>query len=780
MSAITITNKEVVAAAGKDPWALREEFRSQTQLEAIETLATTFRNGAAEAERAGDTARHADETEQNAGDHGGQAIYADAERHVARTREELGADDLDGISRVLRQVHGMAEDVLEAHTTAIEGGGGLDAAVDQQEAQANRDYASVVEQLSAPTPDRAGRRIMVYGESFPDAPGIEEQIRAHIERVRTGEAGRLATETFQAMDDQRDEYYGRLNRWQQDLKDLGYDVGDSPVNIWRTAGRAEHEGEELAKLLKTGDPSPEELAERTALLSDILLRRAGDGPEAFAGLKPSDREFARTFYDALGSEGLAAAGRLQGDQYREVQETLANGVNVAWSGDGQRPAALREFLDKGALDGVRDPEQMKQAVQRFNDFGSLMSHSTMSPNDQLATSMIDAAADRQRWWENTEAWVHTPRLDGAPELLAVADDNSGAAATAFGDQNRVADMMRLNWSDQGNAAGDLLRAASVPADGFRFTDSPEDLARVRAGYNTLQYVANHPEEFTEVPPGSGRNRAHEPVHAAVREAYADIAGHGEYLDRLANIAKEGPGGFPSDQSNVFVLTGDERHSLFRDLLGGDQQTQQEFQTDLLQHARDTARDTARATDENPGGPPEGGSLRERMRDLGHLQGAVTNAQLDLVYRDENRDDERADMLWKGWTMAVTAAGVAPGGWGAAAGVADALSVPFEPEPTAGENDDVRRYNERLHGDDAMLRAIHAGVGDVDYSGIPKDEAGSPFNPEGQRIEYALPRDVASEFNQGWVDELDRPPGWYSADVSERDEILDAYRRARQN
>ncbi|TDC08229.1 hypothetical protein E1265_33340 [Streptomyces sp. 8K308] len=775
MSTITITNEEVVAAAGHDPWELREEFRSQTQLEAIETLATTFRNGAAEAERAGETARDADATEESAGDHGGQAIYAEAERHVAQTREELGADELDGISHVLRQVHGMAEDVLEAHTGAIEGGGGLDAEVDRQEAQANQSYASVLTQLrSMSGMDRLGTSIKVYDKAFQPTADAEEQIRAHIEQFHTRAAGRFATQTFEAMDEQRDEYYGRLNRWQQDLKDLGYDVGDSPVNIWRTTGRAEYEGEELAKLLKTGEPDPEQLAERTALLSDILAQRSGNGPDAFDGLDDADREFARAFYDAMGSDDLAAAGRLQGDQYRDFQETLANGVNAAWSGDGQRPASLREFLDKGGLDGVRDPEQTRQAVQRFNDFGSLMSHSTMAPNDQLTTSLIDAAADRQRWWENSEAWVHAPRLDGAPKLLAVADDNSAAAATAFGDQNRVADMMRLNWSDRGVAAGELLRASAMPADGFRFTDSPEDLARVRAGYNTLQYVASHPEEFTEVPPGSGTNRAHERVHAAVRQAYADIAGHGEYLDRLANTQERS--GFLSNQPDVFALSTDDRNNLFRDLLGGDQRTQEEFKRDLLQHARDTARDTARWTDENPGVPHPDGDLRERMQDLGQLQGAVTNAQLDLVYRDEHRDDERADLLWNGWTMAVTAAGVAPGGWGMAAGAADALSVPFEPEASAEGNDAFRRYAERLRGDDAMQWAIDAGVRDVDYSGIPEGQAGSRFNPEGQRPHFALPPQVADAFDEGWREELDKPPTWYSDDVSERDEVLESYRR----
>ncbi|GAB2929530.1 putative alpha/beta hydrolase [Streptomyces mayteni] len=236
MAAITITNQEVVAAAGKDPWKLRQEFSADTQLDAIEVLATTFRDGAAEAEGTADTARNADQTERDAGDHAGRAIYANAERHLAETQEKLGAADLDGISRVLRQVHGEAEDTLEAHTEAIEGVCGLDVAVDREEDQANRDFESVIEQLNAiPPMDRLGSTIKVYDKAFPLTAGVEEDIRAYVEDFHTREAGRQATRTFQSMDEARDDYYGLLSRKQQDLTDLGYDVGDSPVNIWRTA-----------------------------------------------------------------------------------------------------------------------------------------------------------------------------------------------------------------------------------------------------------------------------------------------------------------------------------------------------------------------------------------------------------------------------------------------------------------------------------------------------------------------------------------------------------------
>jgi hypothetical protein len=792
MTDITITKEEVVAAAGKDPWKLRDEFRAETDPEAIEALATVFREGAAEADEAGGIARYATELESRAGTQNDAAIYTRAGEHLEQTYRQLGAEHLEGVSRVLRRVHAEAEGVLEDHEATLTGRRGcLEWVVQEEETAANTEYAQVLDQLGRIPPGQAvGTTIRVGDRTFPAA--AREEIRAHLERVHTQSAGRAAAQAHQSMEESRDSYYGRLGRHQKDLEDFGYDANDSPVNIFQTTGRARHDAEKLHDLLRDGTPDPDRMDDHTAAIDAILKGRTGEN--AFADLSAQEKEFLRTYFNTLSGDDLAAAGRLRGEQYVPLQQTLANAVQAAWSKDeGRQPAALREFFGDDALRGYPDPDSLRQAIERYNGFGDLMSKSTVTPSDDFTTGLIDSAISRQEWYEAQAAarYSGTP-LDGITDILNQAARNDVGAATAFGDQNRVADMLALDWADS-QAAGNLLREAALPDNGHSLT--PGEEAKLRAGYNVLQHVGSHPDEFLADPAyGPNHNTFGRELDPHLQRAVADIAGNSEYLSKLDN---RNPPAESSFGNGTFRLGAEDRHNLFRTVLGGDQEVTAGFREHVMRHIDERMRNVFLADDGRP--HRDGvGTIESEIEDMGVLTGALLNAELDTVYRGDEADDKQAKALWDAWTAASTAVGEVPGGWGTAAGLAQAATTWLEPEDTARNRDAIRRYYAGMSGGDVERYLIYDAARGAGHSALAEDPrlaARAEIIPRRggswddlsaddwdgieqsdgrdahRAVRTAMPEDWMAMFDRGLNEELSRPPDWFTTSEEERREIL---------
>ncbi|MDT0445169.1 putative alpha/beta hydrolase [Streptomyces johnsoniae] len=647
---ISITKQDVIDEAGVDPWELESEFASDTDLEMIDSLAGIFRNGAEEADDAGGVAAYASSLEERAGTRGSNAIYADASEHLTQTYEDLGAENLENISSVLNTVAGEAESVLESNDDAINGPMGLDWLVDRHQSGATSDYDMFETWLSE---QDGGEHDLfsytVYEETFTYTKPTfrKDLVEAHIRDYRLTQAADGVSFSHDLMFERIDDYYAMLHSKEGQLAEYGYDVSDSPVPFWHTDGRAEHEAEQLERLLEEDDPDPEELERYTA------------GVERLAGsddLTSQERSYLRSFYDTLEADDLAALGNLEGERYDGARGSVADGINTLM--DPERggidpaeedhlvPDSVKPLINENFLNQDLDEDQVNERIGQYNGLGELMSHASVPPGDRFGADMGAAALGIQTDYELWQRDARADSISGSPNYVRDADlyddltgtgqvltmvaTNPDAAALTLDSVERVDTLARLNWSqDNGEAAADFMRAATIPADGEEASRYQLDAAK-----NVLEVVSGD----TAVARGDGPTTQH--VEDAVLDtglAYLDfLAREGTDDDGMVRnvLGQEVPG---------FALDGDARNGFFDFVATREQEQKDEFYGGVNAHAQQRM---TQAFNEG------GGTVEGSLENLARLHGGLDYAEYTVAGTNPEDASQRVEQNWRnGFQMA---------------------------------------------------------------------------------------------------------------------------------
>ncbi len=769
---ISITRQDVIDEAGVDPWELESEFAADTDLEMIDSLAGIFRNGAEEADDAGGVAAYASTLEERAGTRGSNAIYADASEHLTQTYEDLGAENLENISSVLNQVAGEAESVLEANDEAITGPMGLNWLVDRHQSGATSEYEAFESWLAE---QDGGEHDLfsytIHEETFTYTKPTfrKDLVENHIRDYHLTQAADGVTFSYDLMFERVDDYYGTLHRKEGQLAEYGYDVSDSPVPFWHTDGRAEHEAEQLERLLEQDDPDPEELERYSAGVERLV--NGLDGGE----LTSQERSYLRSFYDTLDADDLAALGNLEGERYAGVQGTVADGINTLM--DPERggidpreqdylvPDSVKPLINEDFLNRDLDEDQVDDRIGQYNGLAGLMSHADVPPGDRFGADMGAAAlgiqADYELWQRDAAAETASgspnyireadpyTELTGTGQVLTMVATNPDAAALTLDSVERVDTLARLNWpQDGGEAAAGFMRAATIPPEGEEPSRYQLDAAK-----NVLEVVSGD----TAVARGDG------PTTRPVEDAVLDTGL--AYLDFLAREGTDDDGmvrNVLGHEVPGFALDAEARNGFFDFVATREQEQKDEFYGGVNAHAQQRMTQAF-----NAGGDTVEGTLEN----LARLHGGLDHAEYTVAGTTPQDASQQVEQNWRnGFQMAsaindtigmIPAAGTVTGITGPIISGLESATVGEAPTPdelrrTRSYEDAVAEEGEArywfaqgaAHADDPPLSqeqvdALRNGRGDVDFLDVLGElerEGGYHDHVEDYR---SLRRDIAA-------------------------------------
>ncbi|WP_354596475.1 hypothetical protein R1Y80_04700 [Streptomyces sp. JL1001] len=802
MSGFTITREMLVEAAGCDPYELRTEFKNDTDPEAVDALSSIFKNGAEEAAESGSVSQYASELEEGAGTRGTHAIYEDGAAHLEQTYDDLGEAGLRTVSATLGEI----KDEMEATRTYVDdsivGEMGLEYWREWYTGRANEEIESLEEDLTGLDPDATYRwsghdeEIATKVEDFPRA-----RVRSVIENSYTEQAGKYGADVYDRMTDELDDYYGFLSNRENRLAEDGYDTGSTPLDLWYSEGRAEYEGEQLALELQRESPDPAAVARYTQGLEDAMDGALDENGEIAADpeqLTDEQLAYLTGFYDSLGSEGLAALGELESDPHRDgpaaveavetAQRAAANGVNVMTNPelgglDTHQPSHFDRLpepiaaLVRNPQDIVnKPPEEQVEHYRLFGGFGDLMGHATARAGTGFSQDLAYAALWTETGFDlvRDQAGFGHLEMSGASAALRSVALNDIAAAALINDDYFREHMLSTSWEDPA-AAGDLIRSATLPAEG----EDPRGDQR-RAAFHLLTTVAQGQDVLSVLadPEGNAYGAATADMQAAIKDVSLG------YLDYLSEVSGRQSGDnsqthsyFDASEGNQFRLSADDRHELFMYLGKSEQSVLNQWETGLETYYSVRAAEAF----------GEGASEADRQRilgNLGALDGAVSGAYDQIVVdvkHDEDKAEEQREKQKLAAATAITGVGAAvvTGGaattsWGlAAAGVGTAGSL-VQNNPEAPELAADLNYNSAVIGDWSLRRtvaeaAIEAGYGSEEladyYNGQSVDQVDSAGNPVMVGLDHSNLHDA-----------LDTVEATYTDSAGKLDEAFSSNRR----
>ncbi|MFC9064228.1 TPR repeat region-containing protein [Streptomyces harbinensis] len=574
MGDISITKDDVIEAAGCDPWELQSDFASDTDLESMMALSGVFKTGAGEADEAGGVAAYASSVEEEAGTDGGGALYAEAAEHLTSTYEDLGAESLEAVARILDQIADEAETVLETNEEAITGATGLDWQREESESDANSDFGAFQTWLSSKSGVDKEEDISytVYGETFS---GRYESfptgnVKSHIRTAHLDAVADIASEVHTGITERLDDYYGLLHLKEGELGEYGYDVRDSPVEFWYTETRAEHEAQKLLEVM-AGDPTPEELERYTSGVNSIMEQVYDENGERVGTLTKEQRAFLSAYYDALGVDGIAALGSDERQVMAGAQEIVANGIMTMYNIEaGGFPSAM----SPGAPESVRhlvmelevgtenapgfqsvigyDPETgefVLSGLAEYQGFSKLLEHSSVEAGMEFTQQLGESALRVQQGintvidlsgleatdpngqipLELTDLEFITESLreidTGANGMLEVVSRNVDGSQLFLLNENNLETMMGMEWRGLDDGAVSVLENAAERAQ-----DDPIRAERAaRIAQSALLTIGESPETWRSlIPKGSDMSNALTSVAAQYIDAFAnDMTAPGE-------------------------------------------------------------------------------------------------------------------------------------------------------------------------------------------------------------------------------------------------------------
>ncbi|MGW8851188.1 putative alpha/beta hydrolase [Streptomyces xiamenensis] len=810
MGDISITKDDVVEAAGCDPWELQSDFASDTDLESMTALSGVFKTGAGEADEAGGVAAYASALEESSGAAGGEPIYGSAAVHLQSTYEDLGAENLENISRILDQVATEAETVLEANENALTHATGLDWQVERHESSANGDYDTFVAWLGEQ--GAKAEELMsytIYGETFTGAQGTfpMNAVEEHVRKTHLDLAASFASIVYDGMFERIDDYYGILHQKEGELNEYGYDVAGSPVGFWYTEGRAAHEAEQLEIELNKPNPDPDIVERYTAGLAKIAENVYGDphNPgDPLRNLSPEEAAYLEEFYNTLSPEafallsgqggpgggadvGMAAENEaLRNAGFENARIALANGINLLTNPDiggidpaeerGRVPDSISTFVYP---DWENGNERGAEDLKLFNGFGDIMGHASVPPADTFATDMGHAAIDWQElaqlrfYDEDSTEVVNT----GSSGLLEAVSLNTGVSAELLNDEDYRDDLFRAEWSDS-TGAGSLVRSGTTVPDGV---DPNSDEARkyFEAAYNVLSYTGEHGPRMSSLNDLASVDTSD--LQQAIGETTL------RYMDFISQFSDENGSGFlePGDSDDpaarVFADLFGQDHRYGFELSREERENVMLYMTEADDHVRDEFRGGVAAwqavTAYNAF--ETGENIGSVLGAVGRISGIQEAADLRAIENGMDEDTLKTSVL-SGLT---TAAGVA----NSLAGFSGPASLPLTAGSWVvaeasrhmvgtGEEIDLARLESIETGDANVHYIVANAAAAADFQGssdnrsareIVEDKYGTSTLPDPATSDY-----TPSEVNNAVIDIRSEAYGDYAS------ELTDGFNRGR--
>ncbi|RKN43033.1 hypothetical protein [Streptomyces hoynatensis] len=709
---------DVEAVGNGKPWTHREEFAAEVDTEHMADTASIFARAAHEARSAGDLAERATRMGQQAGAHHDGAAFVEDDRiDITAAGLQGNGEGIDNVVRMVVRAMNRAMQARDEVDAQIDGAGGVSGMqpiLERNVARAAAAWRSAQEFFAAQQAPAqqvfpsvqlpnafGGARAPVFDfdgveyQGVPSGGGWAPPANLPAD-IRDAYLNMTADDAYWADNEITDairQYRQKLAEYGAELEEAGFDTSQGPLGIWRSPEMAAFNGEEFGKLIGQSSPDAELLARYSAGLNSIA--EDGQGPHGAKPPTPEQQAYLNAFFGTLDTDDLLKAGQLFGPRYEQAQRYLANGVIAASTGP-EPLDDIREFVkerltahqSEGAF-GVR------QQAERFDDFGDLMSHATLTPSKEFSTALINASLNAQEDFQYQRMAFGADPLEGSPQLLSLAAKNDAAAAEFLSDENRIGRLFdaapTASWADNGAAVGDLIRSGTLP-DGPTLTQGE---AFKRTARDTLmRFVSDNSDAIIQ---------GQYDIPARAELTLADVVGHPENLRAMQ--AEDGVYPPPSQQ-NIFSV-----------LMNGEAETAAHFTSHVDAYIEEEAGRVFRQAEGT-------GDDHTEMRMLGKLSGAVSNAALDTLHRVEQRGDELSADTYDIFKGVLGVVGEAPGPWGAIAGVTSGLAdLPgVEPEATAERNDNLRRYWEENRGGAEQLNRIYDAARDARYRGMHEGEA----------------------------------------------------------
>jgi uncharacterized protein YukE len=665
----SFTQESLVAAAGVDPWALRDQFTAGDP-EEIYALARAFNTAAAQQ---GDSVTLTTKGLETAGD--GYKVNnhtpIDVSAEVAATSRSLGNSG-EKLGKIAKLLSTTASDLSVRTSTAKGQVTSLESDVNAiirewngvvQQNHHDPDFQRDHESVMQPYVQRAVQKVKDYGN--PIKQSVTDYEKALTDHLKS-------------------------------MADLGYipadslDEGPGDIDLSPAAARADA-GKVNAAV--NGDPSKAGLAgiqdgSRTiALLNEKIA--------AGYKLTPAERAYMDAWYNAVGADNLAripayvrkaapfAADNRRGpdgsptmspdDVYRSVVTPIANGImnlsNPRVGGHAttaEMPQAIQDLVNQrvGYVDpdtGIRWPnknflstygEDATTAAQRavdggvdglgrYTGFADLLATADTTGGDaftkDLAASAVRVKQDlntaqaEAKWSLYNQYGGRSPEVtaklahmftDAAPsEMLQVVGHNHSASADVLLDQHLRQEVMGLNWDDETGAANVLHSGTERDPHNGGGTEK-----QARAALAVIQEV------------GSDRDGYLSRMGEQVEDSVKDIGT--EYIDSFARDPA-GQSGYRTDLKDPlgrgvgpsFQLDSADRDHFLQFISGTGDDDATDFQ------AKATAYSEVMLADAFKHGSPA--QVQEALHQAGTLDGAVTQANFDYTFDHTDAADKEA-------------------------------------------------------------------------------------------------------------------------------------------
>ena len=710
---LSFDRNDVEAVGEGKPWTRREEFDAEIDTDHMGDTASLYARAAHEARSAGELAEVATRMGQEAGARNGQAFVEDERIDVTARGLQGNGEKMDNVVRKIVQAMNLAIDTCEEVDAQIEGGEGMmgmQQILEHNNALAERAWESAQQFFaSQPMPDSLNPVVITTGP-FNQAPtftfnntdyrGVPSGNRwsppanlpTAIREFYLNQTAELAGQADREITDAIRQYRQRLAEYGAELERDGYDTSEGPLGLWRSEEMAAFNGEEFAKLLRQDHPDPDLLERYGAGVGSIA--EDGQGPDGARRPTPQEQAYLDAFFGKLTTESLLKLGRLEGKEYESAQQMVANGIVAASAGE-EPLSQIREIVNERLTARQGDNAfSVRQQAERFNDFGELMSHATLTPSKEFSNTLIDAAINAQEDWKYQRLAYDLDALEGSPQLLSLAAKNDAAAAEFVGDKNRIGQLFdsapTASWADDGAAVGELIRNGTLP-DGSNYTQGEEFKQVARDGL--LDFVSRNYKSIL-----SGQYD----IPAQAELVLADVVTHPDYLHSLN---KESDKTYPPNSLRAIYLT----------LMSGEAETAAHFKENIEQYIGQQASRIFANTQ---------GRWETEIGVLGQLSGAVSNSALMSLYLMEHQRDVASENTYKTVQSLLGLGSLGSNPLNIASGTAYAWqSMPGrEPEAIAERNDALRRYWENDMGGTPDMQRIYDAARDMRFDRVDLGEA----------------------------------------------------------
>ncbi|WP_129843732.1 hypothetical protein [Streptomyces sp. RFCAC02] len=636
MSDVLFTRDDVEKEAGGNPWTRARDFSAEIDPDDMADTAAAYTRAAAEAHGAHDLARDAGAIAAAAGELDGDALV-DAEGRLDETATALrgGGDDMDEAVRYLVRAMNSALDAEGEVRDAVFAPGGLEETYLRHTEAAEAEWNEWRATAAAGPPAGTGMMGGPTGNGTLTAlrpplghTGLDPWPEGAALRIRYKHLRAVADAAATAHEDITgviDAYRGKLAQYGQELRELGYDVADGPLQLWTTEEMATYTARRLAAELAEEDPDPALLLLYTEGLGAIVDGGFGNtaGAAAQQPLTPAERAYLRAFLGELGAADLAALGALKddtadlepgqaGNQYASIQR-VANSITLLMNPElggldprvpadlARVPAGIRPFvLGYGADDltdaladavtvSVRNPpsDAYADTLRDFNGFGDLMSTATVAPGDAFGRDLAHTAVTVQgaTQYQYMDGGYGDTANTGSSGLLHAVALNSGLSAELLHERPFRESLLGVHWEDSTGAAAVVTSGVTIPQG----TDHNDPAARpyIEAAYDVLSYAANHTDDIL----GTANHTIarYGPIdHSALQGAVGDTMLR--YMNVVSQMSGDGASGFLAAKDDdvpfrnlfgteyryAFELSGAEQRDLFGLMGEADEEVGNEF------------------------------------------------------------------------------------------------------------------------------------------------------------------------------------------------------------